>query len=588
MIEMKKAMKTLTITLVTLACLLAAGCAGSGEVEEEDEPWPEEEAAPKRPIVLARYQTWYQSPPLHRAYNQYWRAAGAAASSRKDGRVNISSKIYPLTGPYDSADTKVLEYQAALMTLAGIDGVIIEWHGIKGGPDYREAHNAAKAMISVIQKAHLKFAVCYQDDSLARLVSDGAITKVDTVNTAKAAFGWLSQNWFQDDYYLKVDGRPVVFCSGPQGALLGGGAWLPENKAAWEEVFAGLPARPFFIDRDNRTSWADSTYCWPPVDGGGGRLISPQRLESYLSRFYSRQEDAPFITATVFPAFDQFLAAGEKRRGRLDYDGGRVFRQTWEAAEALEPDIIQIASWNNYRDGTGIEPTVERVYRELEYVQDQRRRVDPYFLYTYQDLRIPMEFYKMLSVQGAEMEEFAGAAYTALFDGKVGRFHSAVRAAGISFEEEGMVFDSKGKPNLAFRKAVRASGEAFAGRAGSMAVDGDVRTYWEGAPGKWPSTIFVDLKRSADVSSVVLRLPLASGWEPRTQQITVRTSSGDGAWITAVPAANYLFDPRKNGNKVEISLSGKVRFVQLSIAANTGASAGQIAEFEVYETTREE
>ena len=38
--------------------------------------------------------------------------------------------------PYDSADPVALEYHVALMKLAGIDGVIVDWYGMDNFNDY--------------------------------------------------------------------------------------------------------------------------------------------------------------------------------------------------------------------------------------------------------------------------------------------------------------------------------------------------------------------------------------------------------------------------------------------------------------------
>ena len=93
----------------------------------------------KQPLVLAHYMPWFQK------YGFHWQQGGAKfdpAEILPNGRANISSHYYPLTGNYDSNDTAVLEYQAALMKMAGIDGVIFDWYGITEGVDYKPIHEA--------------------------------------------------------------------------------------------------------------------------------------------------------------------------------------------------------------------------------------------------------------------------------------------------------------------------------------------------------------------------------------------------------------------------------------------------------------
>jgi hypothetical protein len=61
---------------------------------------------------------------------------------------------------------------------------------------------------------------------------------------------------------------------------------------------------------------------------------------------------------------------------------------------ALEqnPDVIQLITWNDYGEGTIIEPTEEFGYQYLEIVQDTRREIQATPLpFTYDDLHFPLQ-----------------------------------------------------------------------------------------------------------------------------------------------------------------------------------------------------
>ncbi len=66
---------------------------------------------------------------------------------------------------------------------------------------------------------------------------------------------------------------------------------------------------------------------------------------------------------------------------------------------ALEqnPDVIQIITWNDYGEGTNIEPAEEYGYRYLEMLQETRRALPggETFPYTADDLRLPFEIYAL-------------------------------------------------------------------------------------------------------------------------------------------------------------------------------------------------
>jgi hypothetical protein len=82
---------------------------------------------PVRPLLMAHYMPWYQTPPVSGYWGWHWTMEHFSPSRRdENGRPNIASYYLPLTGPYDSSDDALLEYQVSLMRLSGIDGVIVE------------------------------------------------------------------------------------------------------------------------------------------------------------------------------------------------------------------------------------------------------------------------------------------------------------------------------------------------------------------------------------------------------------------------------------------------------------------------------
>lgn len=117
--------------------------------------------------------------------------------------------------------------------------------------------------------------------------------------------------------------------------------------------------------------------------------------------------------------------------------------------------------------------------------------------------------------------------------------------------------------------------------AAENANDNDVTTYWEGAPGAFPSTLTVALGANAVVSEIVLRLNPDPIWGPRTQTLQVLgRDQGGGSFSTIAPTAAYSFHPA-TGNTVTIPVSATVAGVRLQFTANTGAPNGQVAEFQV-------
>jgi hypothetical protein len=111
------------------------------------------------------------------------------------------------------------------------------------------------------------------------------------------------------------------------------------------------------------------------------------------------------------------------------------------------------------------------------------------------------------------------------------------------------------------------------------AVDGNAATYWESANNAFPQSLTVDLGTAAALSRVVLKLP--SGWEARTETLSVSGSTNNSTWSTLAGSAGVRFDPSA-GNTATLTVSGNARWLRVTVSANTGWPAAQLSEVEVY------
>ncbi|MGN9810048.1 discoidin domain-containing protein [Micromonospora sp. BQ11] len=137
-----------------------------------------------------------------------------------------------------------------------------------------------------------------------------------------------------------------------------------------------------------------------------------------------------------------------------------------------------------------------------------------------------------------------------------------------------------GGTNLAVGKPITASSTVHV-FAAANANDNDVSTYWEGAPGAYPSTLTVALGANASISSLVVKLNPDPAWGARTQtfQVLGREQSASG-FSTLVGSATYSFSPT-GSNTVTIPVSATAADVRLQFTANSGSSNGQVAELQV-------
>ncbi len=137
--------------------------------------------------------------------------------------------------------------------------------------------------------------------------------------------------------------------------------------------------------------------------------------------------------------------------------------------------------------------------------------------------------------------------------------------------------------NLALNQPVTASSD-YEAYVPANVTDGNTSSYWESADGAaYPQTLTVNLGSVQSIGSVTLDLPPAAAWATRTETLSVLGSANDTTFSQIVGSAGYTFNPA-TGNTVTISLpSGtSAQYVQLSFTANTGWTAAQLSEFEVF------
>ena len=407
-----------TSALVSIALLLLVGCRAAPPLPA-DTPAPTAAPTPlptpspvdrPRPLLMAHYMPWYQTPELSGAWGWHW-TMNAFDPSQLDvaGRPLIASYQHPLTGPYDSSDEDLLEYQVLLMKVSGIDGVIVDWYGTEPFRDYALLNESTGKLFAFTRRAGLRFTVCYEDQTVMHMVNDGYLAAEDTLPHGQGVMRYLHETWFRDESYLRYAGRPVLFTFGPQ-----------YYKAAsdWDALFAGLDPRPALVTLDGHTESAGvGSYPWPPMHASTNGVLSPEGLKSYLTLFYARAKAWDYQVAGAFPGFrDIYKDAGVSSEARyLDPQDGETFRFTLEKALAQQPDVVQLITWNDYGETTSIEPTEETGYRYLEMVQEARRAMDEEFPFTAGDLQLPFHLFQLRKVQAddaatqAKLDEAAAA-----------------------------------------------------------------------------------------------------------------------------------------------------------------------------------
>lgn len=318
--------------------------------------------------VLAFYYLWYGTPQVsgrwihwrrdaspHEAYTAEegtgYRFAGASAEEISDfsflgddGLPLIQAKNHPAIGLYDSNDPLVLRGHLKLAAQAGIDAFIGSWWGIDGFSD--------KAFAKLVEEA-------------GRLGGTTATIYYETVPERKPERAveelvYVLERYAGSSGFLRVDEKPVLFIYGRAMDELSTEQWA----AVIEEVKGKHPCL-IIADTDAGNP--------PPENVDGLHIYNPTartRRGDDMKAFYAEQvgearRRGVLACATVIPGYDDtWIRAPGLVTPRL---GGQMYRALWEYAMAAEPDWVVITSWNEWHEGSEIEPSVEdrMVYLQL-------------------------------------------------------------------------------------------------------------------------------------------------------------------------------------------------------------------------------
>ena len=314
--------------------------------------------------VLVHYMPWFSAKPESKEWGWHWTMDHCDPNFVQwEGKREIASHNYPLIGVYDSGDKWVLECQVQQMKLAGIDGVIIDWYGIDSINDYPMIHENVRLLVSIVKKAGLKFAICYEDRSIKQAIEKKLIEPSEAVTQARRSLNWLAKNWFSDSAYHRIEDKPVLLVFGP----------LQLTGEAWGETIRDLEPEPltFALPHLAEEAGFDSAFAWIPVKEG--KRISERQWKTELDSLYQNRSQKTPVIPVAFPGYRDFYeqAKAGSSYGSISELEGKTWEDSLNLALRQNSPLLQIATWNDYGEGTVVEPTRSLGYRYIEKLSEK-------------------------------------------------------------------------------------------------------------------------------------------------------------------------------------------------------------------------
>lgn len=359
----------------------------SEDVSEEGIVLPE-----NRKQLLMHYMPWYTTPEIRNRWGSHWTGPKKQHDPdqlAEDGHPDIWSHFDPLIGPYDSADPDVLEYQLLLMKLAGVDGVIVDWYGIGKAADYPMIHEGTQNLFEKAGELGMSFAACYEDRTVQLKVERDKLSEDDIVIHLTETFQWMHDNWFKKDTYFMLDGRPLLLNFGPI---------YVKDPSVWDAALSTLKPRPSFFALHHlwQKAGADGGFTWVHQNAWE-EPENAEKVSKNLNRTYRYYgKDPEVIIPSAYPGFKDVY---KNPHPVLDHRDGKTMQESLAVCMEGPWKVIQLVTWNDYGEGTIIEPTHQFGYQFLEIIQEARRKeLGDAFPFTAEDLRLPA---RLLSLRKA-------------------------------------------------------------------------------------------------------------------------------------------------------------------------------------------
>ena len=327
--------------------------------------------------LMVHYMPWFEAKPTSKTWGWHWTMNALDPEKVVNGRREIASHYYPLIGPYDSSDIDVLELHLLTMKLAGIDGVIVDWYGLTDFRDYANLHRNTTRLLETAERLKMKFAICYEDQTIPALESGKRLAGKDRVTHAVSEINWLGKYWFQSPSYLKLQGKPVLLSFGLNGL----------SDEEWTECLGKIAPQLVYFSQQKKRPLAIGGFDWP----------IPSQPEESLKRFASESKQWKEAMPVAYPRFVDFYEQAKvgKSYGNVPDDGGKRYAKMLKSALESKASIIQIATWNDWSEGTVIEPSVEFQYRELETTLELAKEHGlPKIDVSRDDLRLPQRLFE--------------------------------------------------------------------------------------------------------------------------------------------------------------------------------------------------
>jgi glycoprotein endo-alpha-1,2-mannosidase len=311
--------------------------------------------------TFAFYYPWYGTPSVS-GYWYHWNNSNHNPDNITNGRRDIPATDYPLLDVYDSNNETVISQHIQWAKQAGIGCFIISWWGINDFTD-----NASKHIMKICEQDNFNFTFYYENTTSINQTLDDLTYLLNTYGNSSA--------------FYKIDRRPVIFVYQRARDSLERGAY-PSFDNGWKDVVQDLRANgenPYIImdfgeyEYDIKTfvdyfeTFVDGIHVYNDIEILG--IYPPIMQTIYRNASDLAHSHNKTFIATIAPGFNNTVA-GNHILPVVDRQNGATYSLFWQIANASRPDGYAVTSFNEWHEGTEIEPSREYGNQYLNFTSE--------------------------------------------------------------------------------------------------------------------------------------------------------------------------------------------------------------------------
>ena len=316
------------------------------------------------------YYNWYANPEFDKSFRHWnhdvlphWSDKSWDNLPSYDGYETIGSNFYPKLGTYSSNNPEIIKKHMEMISKAGIGTISVSWWGKNSFED--------KNILSILEIADLY-------DIKVNFHIEPFINR--TVLSTIGAIKYLIDKYGNHNAFYLHEGKPLFYIY--DSYLIPKKDWATALKTNgeisirnthYDSVIIGL-----WVEEEDSLFFKESGFdgFYTYFASNGFTFGSTSNNWKYLSK-WANKNNKVFIPC-VGPGYNDERVRPWNIKNFKDRENGIYYDRHFKKALLSNPEILGITSFNEWHEGTQIEPAIPKINKDFTFENYQNNEPDYY------------------------------------------------------------------------------------------------------------------------------------------------------------------------------------------------------------------